>query len=149
MRLKPGVPKFWLYLTSGLTWTGVGIYLMSLTRAWITPLQEIYILVILIAGIFLGVLIYTLGFSKFADNNIDRIESITSEKPCLFAFQQWTSYPLVIFMISLGIFMRIYSPIPKSWLAVMYIGIGFSLFLASMHYYKHLWPITSKEKFRN
>lgn len=45
----------------------------------------------------------------------------------------------MIVMISLGIFLRLYSPIPKPLLAVMYIGIGGSLFLASLHYYKHIW----------
>ena len=146
MNLKPGVPKFWLYLTSGAMWTSVGLYLISLTREWIVPVQKSYVLVILISGAILGASIYTFGFSKFADKNIHRIETIVCEKPCMFAFQEWTSYPLVAFMISLGIFLRIYSPIPKTWLAVMYIGIGFSLFLASSHYYKHLWITVLKDK---
>jgi hypothetical protein len=146
MKLKPGVPKFWLHLFAGVMWTSVGLYLISLTRDWIAPVQISYVLVILIAGILLGVAIYSFGFSKFADKNIHRIESITSEKPCLFAFQEWTSYPLVAFMISLGIFLRIYSPIPKTLLAFMYIGIGFSLFLASFHYYKQLWVTAIREK---
>jgi hypothetical protein len=139
MKLKPGVPKFWLYLTAGLMWSGVGLYLMSLTGEWIAPVAKFYAVLIIALGILLGALIYAFGFSKFADKNIRRIESISSQRPCLFAFQEWTSYPLVIFMISLGIFLRIYSPIPKSWLASMYIGIGFSLFLASSRYYKKLW----------
>ena len=147
MKLKPGVPKFWLHLSAGVMWSGVGLYLMSLTREWVAPVARIYIMVILLAGILLGVAIYAFGFSKFADKNIRRIESIPSEKPCLFAFQEWTSYPLVVFMISLGIFLRVYSPIPKTWLASMYIGIGFSLFLASTHYYKRIWVNVIGEKF--
>lgn len=119
---------------------------MSLTQEWIAPVSKILVPVILIAGTLLGASIYLFGFSKLADKNINRIESIVSEKPCLFAFQAWTSYPLVVFMISLGLFLRIYSPIPKTWLAVMYIGIGFSLFLASSHYYKHLWINTLGRK---
>lgn len=146
MNLKPGVPKLWLYFTAGLMWSGVGLYLISLTREWIAPVARIYMLLIPISGALLGVLIYTFGFSKFADKNIRRIGAINSERPCLFAFQEWSSYPLVIFMISLGIFLRVYSPIPKSWLAVMYIGIGFSLFLASSHYYKQVWETPAREK---
>jgi hypothetical protein len=38
-------------------------------------------------------------------------------------------------MISLGIYLRVYSPIPKPALAIFYIGIGGSLFLSSLHYY--------------
>jgi len=141
MNIKPGVPKFWLHLSAGLMWSFVGLYLMSLTREWIAPVDSIFVIAILLVGILLGFAIYSFGFSKFADRNIRRIAAITSEKPCLFAFMKWTNYPLVAFMISLGIFLRIYSPIPKTWLAAMYIGIGFSLFLASFHYYRYLWAI--------
>ena len=139
MKFKPGTPKFWLYLSAGIMWSGVGIYLISLTRDWISPVSTNFAILIIALGALLGLLIYFFGFSKFASKNIRRIKSIASDRPCIFAFQEWTSYPLIVFMISLGIFLRIYSPIPKTWLAVMYIGIGFSLFLASIHYYKHIW----------
>jgi len=90
-------------------------------------------------GLLLAAIIYVFGFSKLAGKNIRRISNLTGDKICLLAFQEWTSYPLVIVMISLGIFLRIYSPILKPLLAVMYIGIGGSLFLASLHYYEHIW----------
>jgi hypothetical protein len=41
-------------------------------------------------------------------------------------------------MISLGIYLRIYSPIPKPVLASGYLGIGTALFSASLHYFTHL-----------
>jgi hypothetical protein len=41
-------------------------------------------------------------------------------------------------MISLGIFLREYSPIPKPVLAILYLAIGGGLFLSSFLYYKHL-----------
>lgn len=139
MKFKPGVPKFILLLTAGIMWSSVGVYLMSLTSEWLSPVPTILVIIILVSGFLLGWSIYTFGFSKFANKNIQRINSIPSDRPCIFAFQEWTSYPLVAFMISLGIFLRVYSPFPKTWLAAMYIGIGFSLFLASTHYYKQLW----------
>jgi hypothetical protein len=147
MNLKPGLPKFVLHFTAGLMWSLVGIFLISLTREWIAPIEKRYVWIILSTGILLGIAIYSFGFSKFADKNIGRIESIASERPCLFAFQGWTSYPLVVFMISLGIFLRVYSPVPKTWLAVLYIGIGLSLFMASMHYYKQIWMSNFGAKF--
>jgi len=88
-----------------------------------------------IIGMVFAISIYAFGFSKLAKKNIDRIDAIDCDKPCIFAFQEWTSYPLIAVMISLGIFLRVYSPIPKIYLAAMYIGIGGSLFLASLHYY--------------
>jgi hypothetical protein len=64
-----------------------------------------------------------------------RIVNIPKERVCLFAFQKWTSYPLVVVMIALGIYLRLYSPIPKPYLAVLYIGLGLSLLVSSLQYY--------------
>lgn len=136
MTLKPGTPKFWLHLTAGLMWSGVGLWLYYLAYGWLQPEDKITALIMAAIGIILALTIYRFGFSKFADRNINRIQNIASERPCIFAFQSWSSYPLVAFMISLGIFLREYSPIPKPYLAAMYIGIGGSLFLASFHYYR-------------
>ena len=96
-----------------------------------------------LGGLALAFTIYHFGFSNLADKNIRRIQNIQTHKVCFFSFQQWHSYPLVAFMISLGIFLRKYSPIPKPYLAVMYIGIGGSLFLASFHYFKQLISVDS------
>jgi hypothetical protein len=137
-KLKPAVAKVWLYGTAGLMWSGVGVFLNSLAYDWLEPLKWVYILLLALAGASLAFTIYYFGFSNFADKNIRRIHAIKNNKVCFFAFQQWHSYPLVAFMISLGIFLRVYSPIPKPYLAVMYIGIGGSLFLASFHYYKQI-----------
>ncbi|OQY35794.1 MAG: hypothetical protein B6I38_01195 [Anaerolineaceae bacterium 4572_5.1] len=145
-KLKPGVPKFWLHLAAALMWSAVGIFLNTLTYKWLVVLQIKQIFLFIFCGILLALAIYRFGFSKLAKENIHRIEDLASEKPCLFAFQKWTSYPLIAFMIGLGIFLRKYSPIPKTYLASMYIGIGGGLFLSSLHYYHHLWRKTSSQR---
>ena len=76
------------------------------------------------------------GFSRLADRNISRINRYPG-RVCLFAFQEWTSYVIVVVMVSLGIMMR-RSPFPKPYLGSMYTGIGGALFLASWHYHLHL-----------
>ena len=141
----PAAPKSWLYAVAGLMWSGVGVFLCSLTIDWLSPVDLGPRLLLILGGVLLAVTIYAFGFSKLAKKNIRRIEAIPKERVCIFAFQQWHSYPLVIFMISLGIFLRIYSPIPKPWLALMYIGIGGSLFLASFHYYKKIWVVINSD----
>ncbi|KAA3663941.1 MAG: hypothetical protein DWQ04_08235 [Chloroflexi bacterium] len=137
-KLKPATNKLWLYAVAGLMWSGVGIFLNKLAYGWLAPLKWLTIVPFVLAGIGLAITIYAFGFSKLAKKNINRIVQINNEKVCIFAFQQWSSYPLVAFMISLGIFLRKYSPIPKPYLAIMYIGIGGSLFLASTHYYQQI-----------
>ena len=140
-KLKPAVTKEWLFAAAGLMWSAVGIFLNSLAYGWLQPVKWSQALVLALTGFVLALAIYHFGFSNLADKNIRRIQDIQARKVCFFAFQQWHSYPLVAFMISLGIFLRKYSPIPKPYLAAMYIGIGGSLFLASFHYYKQLVPV--------
>ncbi len=138
-RLKPGVNKYWLGLLAGVTWTGVGIYLISLALGWIFTPEYGAPWKFWIPGIILALLIYQFGFSRLAIKNSLRIEDIPDEKPCLFAFQEWHSYPLILFMIGLGITLRTYTPISKPLLGILYIGIGGGLGLASSVYYINLW----------
>jgi len=133
--LKPNVNKIWLIVLAGLMWSGVGILLNRFASQWLGLVEIKNQFFIVFLGFILAVLIYRFGFSKVARKNICRINNYLSEKVCLFAFQQWSNYPLVVFMIGLGVVLRVYSPIPKPWLAVLYIGIGGALFLSSFHYH--------------
>ena len=143
-KLKPGMKKPWLYFLAGAMWAAVGILLNSYVYQWIIGNESFKNLLIILGGVLLALTIYFFGFSKFADKNIQRVKNIPSEKPCVFAFQQWSSYPLVIFMISLGIYLRKYSPFPKDLLAIMYMGIGGSLFIASSHYFRSIFRDLTK-----
>ena len=139
--LKPGVNKFWLFVVASLMWSEVGIYLEFLAYGWLRPLNISRAFLFVVGGFLLAVAIYAIMFNRFADLNIVRIRDLPGDKICIFAFQRWTSYPLVVVMISLGIFLRMYSPIPKPYLAVLYLGIGTSLFLASLRYYRYLYRL--------
>jgi hypothetical protein len=138
-KLKPSVDKRWLYLIAGGIWSVVGLMLCRLAYGWLRPVNWPMAVILALFGLLLAAAIYLFGFSYFARVNIRRIANYRIEKICIFAFQRWTSYPLVVVMISLGIFLRIYSPIPKPYLAVLYIGIGGGLFLASLLYYRRFF----------
>lgn len=144
-RVKPGVNKYWLQLLAGATWTWVGIYLISLALGWIFAPEYDAPWKFWIPGIILALLIYQFGFSRLAIQNSLRIEDIPGEKPCLFAFQEWHNYPLILFMIGLGITLKVYTPIPKPLLGILYIGIGGGLGLASSVYYMTLWNHKGRE----
>ncbi len=138
-KLVPAVSKIWLHLLAGVMWSGVGAMLNGLASRWLKLVHLSQLLVLCVAGAILAGAIYAFGFSKLALKNILRIEAYPRDRVCLFAFQKWSSYPLVLFMISLGIYLRVYSPIPKPLLAVLYIGIGGGLFLSSLHYYSKVF----------
>lgn len=130
-KYKPGVHKKYLLIISGLMWTGVGIFLASLTYKWLFNYNKIIYYGL---GLLLALLIHRFGFSFIANQNIKRVLKMEKTKACIFAFQPWYSYGIVIFMMSLGMFMR-NSFIPKNYLAILYFGIGGALFLSSLKYY--------------
>jgi hypothetical protein len=140
-RFKPAFPTKHLLILSGLLWSLVGLMLCRLAFMWYLALNIHDYSINILGGILLAIPIHYFGFSIIAKANIKRIRALPN-KPCLFAFMSWWNYPLVAFMISLGLVMR-HSPIPKSILGILYIGIGCGLFLSSLHYYKSLMMKTN------
>ncbi|MFO8035901.1 MAG: hypothetical protein R6U57_04670 [Anaerolineales bacterium] len=128
-----------LHLMAGLMWSGVGIMLGSYAYHWLKSLPSLPLLLLTLTGFLLASLIYIFGFSKLAQKNIHRIRRLSGKRHSIFSFQKWTSYPLVVVMVSLGIYLRKYSPLPKPVLGATYIGIGGGLFSSSMHYFTYLW----------
>lgn len=133
----PKVNKNILILLSGIMWSGVGIFLLRLASRWFAELSTNETIFAVMAGILLGSTIAYFGFIGLANKNIDRINQYQG-KVCIWAFQKWTTYFLIAFMMSMGIFMRNIPYIPKFLLSPMYIGIGFALFVASFRYYRFL-----------
>jgi hypothetical protein len=144
--LNPAVKKQWLQLIAGLMWFGVGIMLITFASRWLNNLGVGSLMLISLAGLVMASAIYFFGFSKLARNNINRINAILKERVCLFAFQRSTSYPLIDLMIFLGIFLRLYSSIPKPLLAILYMGIGGGLLSSSLLYYRQLHTMVGFEK---
>ena len=135
----PATKKIWLHLTAGIMWSGVGVMLVAFAATWLGVVHSWTVLLLILAGLLLSTGIYFFGFSKLASRNVQRIIDIPKERVCLFAFQKWTSYPLVLIMIAMGIYLRLYSPIPKPYLAILYIGLGASLFVSSFQYYSQVF----------
>ena len=137
LRLKPAVNRKWLILISALMWSAVGIFLNILAFGWLKLYNNIQLIITITIGLFTGLIIAKYGFNIIAKKNIDRILEYP-KKACVFAFQEWKSYILIAFMMSMGIFMRTSGVITKTLLVPMYIGIGTALFLASFNYYRKL-----------
>lgn len=131
-KFKPAVHKKYLMITSGLMWSGVGIFLISLANKWLHNINGIMIYYLL--GFLFALIIHRFGFIKIARQNVNRILNMKKTKVCFFAFQQWKSYGIIVIMMSLGMYMR-NSFIPKNYLAVLYFSIGGALFLSSIKYY--------------
>jgi hypothetical protein len=128
------VNKRWLLLIGGLLWSAVGIMLDRVAFKWLA--HDDNVLLYLLLGTLAALIIWRFGFSHIAKKNIIRIDQM-KQRASLFAFQKPSSYVIVVIMITMGKTMR-RLPIPKHDLAILYMGIGGGLFLASLYYYRAL-----------
>ena len=143
-RIKPAVSKYLLIALAGLMWSTVGVMLCRIAYYWLKEFNWLTALPLELFGAFLSLVAYRLGFSGIAKKNIDRI-SMLPEKGCIFAFQAWKSYLIIVFMITLGIILR-HSPIPRHYLSIVYTTIGGAMLLSSLHYYRKLWQLIILKK---
>ena len=143
-KLKPAVSKYWLIALAGLMWSLVGIMLCRMAYIWLKALPWHWALSLGSLGLISALTVNRFGFSKIALKNIARL-CLLPDKTCIFAFQAWKSYLLIIFMIILGITMR-HSPIPRHFLAVIYATMGGALFFSSFHFYGRIWRVKIRKK---
>lgn len=129
------VNKKVLISLAGIMWMLVGIYLQTLAFGWLS-LSEDNPYGSLIIGIVAALIIHHFGFLNLATKNLKRIDNL-SENPYVLSFISWKSYLIIVIMMSLGSLLR-NSPLPKQYLAVLYIGIGLALFLSSIRYFRNL-----------
>jgi len=141
--LNPAVPRAWLLILAGLMWMAVGLMLSRFAYNWLSILPQTAAWPPALLGVALAVVIYRFGFGNIARKNAQRIHALT-EKVCLFAFQEWKSYLIIVVMMTTGILLRS-SSIPRQWLAVLYVAIGGGLFLSSFHYYTQFYSTLKKQ----
>ncbi|MFH1983631.1 MAG: hypothetical protein ABIL58_17450 [Pseudomonadota bacterium] len=134
--LTPAVDKRVLLLLAGVMWLGVGLMLVRLAWAWLSAPGIRGAMDYAGAGIAAALVIHHFGFLKIVDKNLGRILPLEGKR-CVFSFMSWKSYVMVAVMIAMGVLLR-HSSIPKSWLSVLYIGIGLSLVLSSIRYLRVL-----------
>ncbi len=133
-KFDPAVDKRILVALSGIIWTIVGIYLCNLALHWLSDSAVNNVLWLGAAGVLLALLIHQFGFQKLVDKNISRILS-KKGKVCIFGFQPWKSYLIILIMIVLGRVLRL-SPLPKHYLSIIYIGFGGAMLLSSLRYHR-------------
>ncbi len=131
-RFHPAVDKRILIALSGATWIIVGVILVKLALGWLSPVNLKSAFVLGLTGATFALFIYHFGFLRLVDRNIERIMEM-KDKVCIFAFQAWKSYVIIAVMVGMGITLR-QTPLPKPYLAVVYIGFGGAMVLSSIRY---------------
>jgi uncharacterized membrane protein len=142
-KLNPSVERRFLILIAGGLWLIVGIMLCSLASQWLTNTPGGEALMLGLSGIVLSLFIYHFGFMKLVKKNAGRIIDMKGKR-CVFAFQPWRSYLVVIIMILLGVTLR-HSRLSRNILAIIYTGFGLAMILSSLKYFwiymKHVGKI--------
>jgi hypothetical protein len=136
-RFNPAISKHYLLVIAGLMWTAVGVMLINYAYTWLTEPFTTVTLLFGIAGATISVLAFRFQFSKLALKNIVRILGL-ADKACLFSFQAWKGYLIIVVMVTGGLLLR-GSVIPKPWLAIVYLSIGGALLLSSFQYYAQFY----------
>ncbi len=139
---KPEVDKKILIALSGVTWSVIGIMLCTLAATWLLKADSQKTVLLGLAGIFLSILIHHFGFLRLADRNIERILS-KEGKVCIFAFQAWKSYMIIVVMVGIGIALRS-SSLPRYYLSIIYIGFGGAMILSSIRYHRVFIQLLNK-----
>lgn len=135
-RLKPAVPKCWLFAIGGLLWSSVGVMLIATAIHWLIPLGPAKGILHGMVGLTVAVIFLRQRFGRMALRNIGRLSGLP-DRGCVFAFQNWRSYLTIVFMMALGYTLR-HLPFPRPLLAVIYTAIGGALVLGSFHYHRRL-----------
>lgn len=133
---KPGVSKSILLLMAGLLWFGVGMMLDAQAYKWLKAESTDTLYLAAAIGFLAALMIHHFGFLRVVDKNLARILPMQG-RHCVFAFMPWKNYILILIMISAGILLR-HSPIPKKYLAALYVAIGTALILSSIRYLRYL-----------
>ena len=134
MKFDPAVDKRLLIALSGIIWSVVGIILGNLAVGWLWTTRGQNSLWFGLTGIILALIIHHFGFLKLVDKNIARILA-KKGKVCIFGFQPWKSYLIIVIMVGMGIALR-HSSLPKHYLSIIYIGFGGAMLLSSLRYYR-------------
>lgn len=92
-------------------------------------------------GLIGGVLIARFKLSRLAVANLRRIALLApgEESVHLLSFQSRRSYLVIALMIAMGYALR-HSPLPKLYLAPLYLAMGLGLVLAGLQYFRPLEP---------
>lgn len=132
-RLEPAVGRVTLARLSGAVWWAVGLGLVVAAARWLdeAPGERAGLLAAggLVAAIFAGQ-----GFGRVADRNLLRLAALPDRR-CVFAFQSWRGYGTILVMVALGWGLR-HSPIPKPWLAPVYLAVGGGLIRGGLEYFR-------------
>lgn len=135
--MKYGVTRHTLLITAGIIWSlaGVNILRIGLT-CWISDTQYWLFKVCEASLIFL--LFFAIIFHKLYKKHTARI-SQKEGKHCPFSFFDVKGWAIMVFMITIGVVVRVYHLLPDSFIAVFYTGLSLALIGTGLRFLGYWW----------
>ncbi len=127
-RLKPGAPRTVHLLVAASIWTVVGLMLMLRGAGWLASVESLWLFLPAVA---LGTGKSLLILDRSAKKGVDRIVHLQDGK-CIGGVYSVKTWLLVLLMMVMGCLLR-NSSLPKEFLGVFYVTIGWGLFFSSRH----------------
>ncbi|MDR3315591.1 MAG: hypothetical protein LBS98_03805 [Coriobacteriales bacterium] len=125
------VPTKTLLLVAALVWFAAGVNVASVgVRAshgdWTAPMLIAEAIVFILFGVM---------FLRIVSKHTKRILTYVETRTSIFNFFDKKSYILMVFMIALGVTLRVSGLLPDVAVASFYAGLGFALALAGLVFF--------------
>ena len=127
-KLKPGASRSIHLLVAASLWTVVGISLISRGITWLNGIGQLWIV---LPGLVIGSLKSLFMLDRSAKKSIIRIVA-TRDGRCIGGVYSFKTWLLVLLMMLAGCLMR-NSTLPKEFLGLFYVSIGWGLLFSSRH----------------
>ncbi|MFC2100319.1 hypothetical protein ACFLRZ_00670 [Bacteroidota bacterium] len=132
---KPGIPKRYLLILSGLAWSFAGVLLLIKGFISIRFYSISHFMIIFLIGIIGGMLFYIIVFERISSKHTARIFKMKIHNPCLFSFFSFRNYLLMLLMITSGILIKRSGLLSGESLYTFYFMMGIPLLLSAIKFY--------------
>jgi hypothetical protein len=144
LRLKPAVPRHYIYALAGMLWTVAGALLCIRAFIWLEVFPFATKFALESVSVVLAIATYFLMFSSLVEKNVNRIRKLP-DRACMFAFTAWRGYFMIALMMAIGITLRSTS-IQKYYLSIPYSAMGGTLLIGSIGFYRQFFVVVKGKR---
>lgn len=142
--MKYGVNRQFLLIIAGVVWIIAGANILRIgIITWVNSSQDALFKVCEATLVFL--LFFLFVFKKLYDKYTVRIEKKKIDKNCPFSFFDVKGWIIMIFMMTLGITVRVFHLLPDSFISVFYTGLSLALIATGALFIRY-WSKTYRPK---
>lgn len=136
--MKHGVTQHTLLFTAGTLWLLAGINILRIGLVcWISDDPRSWLFKVCEASL-VFLLFFCIIFHKLYKKHTFRI-SQKKGKHCPFSFFDVKGWIVMIFMITIGVIVRVYHLLPDSFIAVFYTGLSLALIGTGLRFIRYWW----------